>query len=426
MFIELAQLSIGNLLRARARLIITAGGVVVGTTAVIMLIALTIGLQTAAEAGLGSSTQLTQIDVYPSWSPDGSDTPQLDIASVQKFWEIEGVGAVVPTVYLYSEVWAGDYVGYPQVIGIDSRLLPYLGLTPSLGELAIGDGKVIVGQYAGEYFNDPNYTGDEWQPISVDLTTSFPILKLYQYSGEVPQEREVRLDVVGQFAEGTYYDYGIIMALEDAVAYKLWTEGKDELDPETFRYDQVTVFASSRETTSQVGRAIRDLGYSTGGMSEYVDQLNSFFRTMRLMLGGVGGVALLVAAFGVANTMTMSILERTKEIGLMKAIGATDQDVLSIFLIEASLVGFIGGLAGVLLSLFLQNVINRAVENIPTDSGASFLPIDTSQINGNLIIIPTELWLFAIVLSTIVGLAAGLFPSLRAARMAPVIALKQE
>lgn len=150
------------------------------------------------------------------------------------------------------------------------------------------------------------------------------------------------------------------------------------------------------------------------------------------MLGGVGGVALLVAAFGVANTMTMAILERTKEIGLMKAIGATDRDVLTIFLIEAGLVGFVGGVTGVGTALFLQNVINQAVANASLsqtgDSGnpMMFLPLDVSQIGGNLMVIPSELILFALVLATMVGVVAGTYPALRASRMPPVLALKSE
>ncbi|MBC7815023.1 MAG: FtsX-like permease family protein, partial [Burkholderiales bacterium] len=122
-----------------------------------------------------------------------------------------------------------------------------------------------------------------------------------------------------------------------------------------------------------------------------------------------------------------AILERTREIGLMKAIGATDRDVLTVFLIEAGLVGMAGGLSGVGLSLFLQNVINQAVANAPTaEQGGIGLPFDTSQIGGNLVVIPPELTIFAIVLATAVGLGAGLYPALRAARLPPVIALKME
>lgn len=87
------------------------------------------------------------------------------------------------------------------------------------------------------------------------------------------------------------------------------------------------------------------------------------------------------AAFGVANTMTMAILERIREIGLMKAVGATDRDALTVFLIEAALVGLTGGAAGVGVSLLIQNVINEAVRNAPVDQGTGiiFLPVDTSQ-----------------------------------------------
>lgn len=111
----------------------------------------------------------------------------------------------------------------------------------------------------------------------------------------------------------------------------------------------------------------------------------------------------------------------------MKAIGATDRDVLTVFLIEAGLVGLAGGLAGVGLSLFLQNVINQAVANAPaTGQGGIGLPFDTSQIGGNLVVIPPELTIFALLLATGVGLGAGLYPALRAARLPPVIALKME
>jgi len=111
----------------------------------------------------------------------------------------------------------------------------------------------------------------------------------------------------------------------------------------------------------------------------------------------------------------------------MKAIGATDRDVLTVFLIEAGSVGLAGGGAAVGLSLFLGNAINQAILNLPTNnSGVNFLPLDPSQIGGNLMVIPPELSVFAIVLATLVGLGAGLLPALRAARMPPVIALKQE
>ena len=135
MLYELAQLAVHNLLRARARLAMTAGGVLVGTTAVVLLIALTIGLQNAAEAGFGNSSALTQIQVYPSWDRDCS-APTLDANAVAQLRQIPDVTAVIPMLDLQSwgQLVAGDYMGGGQTLGIDPRYLPYLGLTVSQGE----------------------------------------------------------------------------------------------------------------------------------------------------------------------------------------------------------------------------------------------------------------------------------------------------
>jgi len=126
----------------------TAGGVVVGTTAVILLVALTNGLQLAAEKGFGSDASLTQIDVYPNWSPDPSVTiPQLTLDAVRAFWQIPGVQVVIPTVMLQGgELFINDYVNWAGIQGIDPALLPYLGLSLASGELALGEDRVLVGQ----------------------------------------------------------------------------------------------------------------------------------------------------------------------------------------------------------------------------------------------------------------------------------------
>jgi len=433
MFYELIQLALGNLSRARGRLAMTAGGVLVGTAAVVLLIALTIGLQQAAEAGIGQSGSLTEIQVWPNWGrgPGGGsqdEIPKLTIETVRALWQIEGVAAVLPMINLQSgELEAGDYLGYAQIMGIDPQLLPYLGVEMQQGQLALGENQVIAGAMVGEQFYDP--TADEWQPLNVDLMTTPLKLRVYQWTGENQATRKFNLTINGVLAPGGSYDYTLFMPINQIISLNEWISGQ-QIDPKTFTFDQVTVRTVSREATNDVSNVIREMGFQPGGMGEFLNQLNGFFSTLRLVLGAVGGVALLVAAFGVANTMTMAILERTREIGLMKAIGATDRDVLTVFLIEAGMVGFTGGAAGLGVAIFLQNVVNQALANAPqnTDGGGMgfFLPIDPSQIGGNLVVIPAELAVFALVLATAVGLGAGLFPALRAARLQPVIALKSE
>ncbi|HML20584.1 MAG TPA: ABC transporter permease [Aggregatilinea sp.] len=432
MLSELLQLAVGNLSRARTRFLMTAGGVLVGTTAVIMLVAVTFGLQRSAEASIGSSTSLTQVEVYQAWGMRGSneEVPQLTVAAVRAFWQIPGVQAVIPFASLQNggELIVGDYRGWGEVLGIDPSLLPYMGFQLQQGQLSLGPGEVIVGSQVSQNFYDPEASSEEWSPVQVDLMASPVQLSIYKYTDTTFDTKEIDLKVAGMMAEGTSYDYAILMNIQDVMALNKWATG-EEVDAEKFTFSRVMVQASSRDTVGDVSKAIQAMGYGVGGVGDYLDQLNSFFQTMRLALGGVGFVALVVAAFGVFNTMSMAVLERTKEIGLMKAIGATDRDVLTVFMVESALVGLCGGTAGVLLSLGLQNLVNNLFQT-PAEGQASgvtaFLPFDTSQLGGNLIVIPTELILLGIALATLIGTVAGFIPARRAFRMLPVSALKEE
>lgn len=183
------------------------------------------------------------------------------------------------------------------------------------------------------------------------------------------------------------------------------------------------VIADDREQVLDITDRINEMGYMAQTPQEFIQGVNSFFVVLQIIFGGIGAVALLVAAIGIANTMTMAILERTREIGLMKAVGATNQDVLSIFLGEAAGIGFIGGVGGILIGLLAGELINvlgsvyMAGQSAPSYGGM-----------GGGISVSTPLWLilFAIAFSTLIGLLSGLYPALRAASLVPVRALKYE
>jgi putative ABC transport system permease protein len=167
---------------------------------------------------------------------------------------------------------------------------------------------------------------------------------------------------------------------------------------------------------------INALGYQAWTNAAYVQGINSFYLVIQVIFGGVGAIALLVAAIGIANTMTMAILERTREIGLMKAVGATNRDVLSVFLGEAAGIGFLGGLGGVLLGWSLGQILNvLAVAYLAGQNAAQGLPPPEAAV-----ITPTWLPIFALAFATLVGIISGLYPALRAATLVPVIALKYE
>jgi ABC-type antimicrobial peptide transport system permease subunit len=427
MLYELFILSIHNLLRVRVRLLMTSGGVMIGTTAIVLLIALTTGLQRAAEAGIGDSASLTQITVRSGFRRDSS-SPTLDMDAVSEIAALSGVGAVVPVLSLDGSIdlRANGLRGSAQVYGIYPATAAYLGVEAARGTLMLSETDpygAIVGASVPENFYDPD--ADTYTATSVDLMASAVEMRVYSQSGKY---RTVSLNVNAVLASGSSQDFAIFLPITTVIDLNERVSGT-EVDMEDIVFDQLIVQASSRKTAGSVLEELTDLGYNASGMGSYLSRINSFFGTMRTMLGGVGGIALLVAAFGVANTMMMAILERTREIGLMKAVGATDREVLTIFLIEAGLVGLIGGTAGLAVCYALQYGVNAALTNMSSSTETiSFMntSIAVSELSGNLIVIPANLALSALGLAACIGTAAGLYPALRAARMTTVLALKSE
>ena len=295
-----------------------------------------------------------------------------------------------------------------------------------LDSLDVQPGQVIFGGESVNYFAD--FEATEYEPVSVDPFSQQ--IKLRTFSFQDSRQRDITLRPAAVLQTGAgIYDGMLIMPLDDVIELNEWVSGQ-RINRRDLRYEQAIVRTTSREVTQEIAAALREEGYFVEDAGDFIRALNDFFTTMRLLLGGIGGIALIVAAFGIANTMSMAILERTKEIGVMKAIGARDSDVLTVFLVEAALVGLFGGVVGVLISFGLQNLINDALAQSAGESagggGLIFLPFDLSRVDGQLLVIPPELPLFIIGVATGVGLLAGLWPAVRAARLLPVIALRSE
>lgn len=157
------------------------------------------------------------------------------------------------------------------------------------------------------------------------------------------------------------------------------------------------------------------MGYNTQTNAEYLESMKSQFAIVQAVLGGIGAVSLLVAAIGIANTMMMSIYERTKEIGVIKVLGCSLKNIKQMFLMEAAFIGLIGGVAGNLLSFLMSGIINFLTGNGPA-----------MGIDGNISFIPWWLVLLSMGFAVFVGVAAGYFPSLRAMRLRPLAAIRNE
>ncbi len=182
-------------------------------------------------------------------------------------------------------------------------------------------------------------------------------------------------------------------------------------------YSSVSVRVKNPSQIQTVEDAVKKMGFNTFSILDASRSIQQFFKVLDVFLGIFGSLALAVAFIGIVNTLVMAILERRREIGIMKAIGASDGDVKRLFFAEAGAMGILGGIVGVALGWAIGQVINLGT-NIYLKS-QSFPPEHFWSV---------PLWLvaFAIVFSFFVSLAAGLYPAGRAARLDPVQALRYE
>jgi putative ABC transport system permease protein len=182
-------------------------------------------------------------------------------------------------------------------------------------------------------------------------------------------------------------------------------------------YSSVSVRVKTPGQIQQVEDAVKKMGFNAFSILDASKSIQQFFKVLDVFLGIFGSLALAVAFIGIVNTLVMAILERRREIGIMKAIGASDGDVKRLFFAEAGAMGILGGVAGVALGWAIGQVINAGT-NIYLKS-QSFPPEHFWSV-------PWWLAGFALVFSFLVSLAAGLYPAGRAARLDPVQALRYE
>ena len=444
-FFDLLFLIFDNLGRRKARVALTAVGVVIGTAAVVVLVSLAIGLQKNANEQLYGIGDLTQIQVMPNYGDQGpgpvyvgpggggggggGNTPPnqklVTSDSIGELAAIPGVEAVIPRDYLN----AGGMIsfqkleGYASITGMGLSDLSVLGVTPVTGTLELKKGTVIVGALVKQSFYDPRWRPGMDPPTPPDLTGAMLKLTLIKYTQDGTEVRKVVPIQVGAVLaeERGEPDYTIYMSMEDVTAFNEWAMGR-RINRNRDGYNMAIVKVGDVGRVLDVADTIKGLGYQAYTPQSFVQGINSFYVVLQVIFGGVGAIALLVAAIGIANTMAMAILERTREIGLMKAIGATNRDVLSVFLGEAAGIGFIGGLGGVLVGWSAGQILNvLAMAYLAGQSAQTGAPPPSVAVYT-----PSWLPVFTLIFATLIGLLSGLYPALRAATLIPVNALKYE
>ncbi|HOA24329.1 MAG: FtsX-like permease family protein [Aggregatilineales bacterium] len=431
-FRDLIRLVWSNLRRMRGRALMTALGVLIGTAAIVVLISLAAGLRQSAVGDLSQFGPVNQITVLPgaifqSFGATGiSSDAVLTPRRLEEIARMDGVTAVTPReqVAVPTTIKLDRLVASTTLTGIDARAVRAMG-TLAQGSPQLGRWTAIVGARVGEQFVDPRRrtTVQSDEPLDLYGRTLQVELTRVEEDGKT-STRTVRLRVGGVLAEGAGQDdYSIFIALEDAEDLVTWYQGQRP-DRRNDGYSQAVIIVDDPEKVLKIEQELLLEGFLAFSARSTLQQINVIFAVIQAAFGGIGAIALIVAAIGIANTMIMSILERTREIGLMKALGATNRDVMSIFIAEAGAIGLLGGVGGVVFGAGIAKIIDLIaqayINNQLAASGA------TGDAGLSLAVIPLWLPVFAIVFSLIIGLASGIYPALRAVQLDPVKALKYE
>lgn len=183
------------------------------------------------------------------------------------------------------------------------------------------------------------------------------------------------------------------------------------------RISQIKIIVNDKSQLETVRASIEAMGYGTVSVVDTVSQINNLFSTFRLVLGVIGMVALSVATLGMFNTLTVSLLERTREVGLMKAMGMKSGEVRELFLTESMIMGFYGGLLGLLIGLGAGKLLSVILSSIAIARGLGFLDIS---------VVPVSFVFAVMLLSLVVGILTGYYPAKRATKISALNALRYE
>src|SRR3990172_904388 len=364
--VELISFVFENLSRRKGRVAMTAIGVIIGTAAVVVLVSLGIGMQRSATSQLLNISELRQVRVDPGYIEAASSFQPPNFVpitsqAIREFAALPNVTHVVIRDWMMGEAimrygrleaWAG-FMG---VTGVQD--MSEMGYTAQAGDLILERGSAIIGVNVPTNFYDPKWRPGQEPPAPPELfgQTLKVVLTKYDQEGN-PIRKSVQVKIRGIMTENRVEDWSLFVPLEDLDAWNQWFTGRRP-NRDKDGYPSVIVLVEEADLTLEVADQIKAMGFNAYAPQASVQGIINFFLVIQIIFGGIGAVSLLVAAIGIANTMAMAILERTREIGLMKAVGATNRDVLTIFLGEAAGIGFLGGIGGLVLGWSVGQIIN--------------------------------------------------------------------
>lgn len=441
--IDLIRMGVKNLWRRKLRTFLTVLGVIIGTSSIVVMLSLGFGMQEAFKGQLARMGSLNTINVYKGYS--GYDDPsgrknkdaKLDDKAIISFKNISHVTAVTPLIETWGIIKSGRYTSQTSIKGIDPEAMEYFDFAIAEGRLLqAGDSLSVVfgGGMKNNFYDEKAMRRGRYEQPEIDLINDRMVLTFNMDTGwetrmsgenaERPRYKDYKIKGVGILEEGNWEtDWGIyvpINTLEKIVEEKERAEKSNQGQRKSSKreYERIMVRVDDIKNIAPIQQQIRDLGHEAYSLNDMLEEMNKITGIIQAVLGGIGAVSLLVAAIGITNTMVMSIYERTKEIGIMKVIGASLQDIKKLFLFESAMIGLLGGIVGIIFSYALSLIANKFGANF-----GAYLGIGGDT---KISIIPIWLVFASMGFSALIGIVSGYYPAKRAMNLSALEAIRTE
>ncbi|MFZ5982615.1 MAG: ABC transporter permease [Patescibacteria group bacterium] len=398
-FLDLFKLSTRMFKARTMRTFLTVLGMSIGIGAILFLVSLGYGLQKALLERITTSDSLLTLDV----TEPKSALVRLDREMAESIRQDEGIEEISPAFQLTAQGQMDDLSADLGIMGVRPSFLRFGGIKVSRGEGLSDENKenIIISSTVSQLFGK-----SQEEMIGGEIRFNFliPEEKTEQKENAQSNFRKVS-------SEKTYKIVGVIEG-EDNLIY-IHSDSLENLAMEKF--SQLKVKCQSNEKMNLVRDKIIARGLVVSSLSDTVDQANQIFGIVQIVLMFFGIIALVVSAIGMFNTMTIALLERTEEIGIMKSIGASDMMVSLMFVMESTIMGFLGGLGGVILGLLGGEAFNALINLLATRFGGSSVDLFYSPA-----------WFIGLIIAfaAFVGFLTGFIPARRASKIDPLDALR--
>jgi putative ABC transport system permease protein len=375
---------------------LTILGISVGTGAVLFLVALGFGLQNIILQKIVFNKALLSLSVTSN-----NENVLLTQETLDKFRAISSVVDVAPLARFNGQMWTGDLSGNASFFGAPPSFFDYAGIMPLFGNIyKEGDtGQIVISEAVLQLFGFADAQSAIGQKVKVQIY--------------VAEETEEGSNVQVVDLPNDFVISGVVAGPQDSFVYLPVSDLTTVLTIDSYEQTQVAVKESA--ALDPVKEAILDMGFQVSSLSETVEQANKIFNVIQIVLGVFGAFALLVSAIGMFNTMTVTLLERTNEIGVMRALGASREAILLMFLTESLVIGFLGGVVGVGIGIAGGIIFNFGLNILAIRMGGQSVALFAFPLNFSIGIVG---------FSSIIGFLSGVFPARRAAKLDPLDALR--